>query len=107
MRTASRLAVLAASALGVLGVVAAPAGLALADESAQQTIDRLQSEGYTVNIDRLGTGPLSDCVVTNIRNPQQVTQWLPAVGTLGRGNDRTVLVETVVSKSISVSLNCS
>ena len=84
MRTKWMLAVAAA---GVCGAIAAPAGLASADESPQELISRLQSEGYTVNIDRVGTAPLDQCVVTNVRNPQQVTQWVPYTGP-GRNGDR-------------------
>jgi hypothetical protein len=43
--------------------------------------------------------------VTNVRNPQQVTQWVPFNGP-GRDGDR-VLVQVVTSQSISVTLNCS
>jgi hypothetical protein len=98
-------ATLAAVAAGVFGVIAAPAGLASAEESAQEVINRLQSEGYTVNIDRVGTGPLSECVVTNVRNPQQVKQWVPYTGP-GRNGDN-FLIEVVTSQSISVTLDCS
>jgi hypothetical protein len=96
---------LAAVVAGVCGALAAPAGLASADESPGDLISRLQGEGYTVNIDRVGTAPLDQCVVTNVRNPKQVTQWVPYTGP-GRGGDR-VLVEVVTSQSISVTLNCS
>jgi hypothetical protein len=96
---------LAAVIAGVCGVLAAPAGLASAEESPQDLINRLQSEGYTVNIDRVGTAPLNQCVVTGVRNPQQVTQWVPYSGP-GRNGDRA-LVQVVTSQSISVSLNCS
>ena len=102
MRTKWMLAALVAA---VCGAIAAPAGLASAEETAQQVISRLQSEGYTVNIDRIGTAPLDQCVVTNVRNPQQVTQWVPYNGP-GRDGDR-VLVQVVTSQSISVTLNCS
>ena len=95
----------AAVAAGVCGAIAAPAGLASA-ETPQELISRLQSEGYTVNIDRIGTAPLDQCVVTNVRNPQQVTQWVPYTGP-GRGGRDRVLVQVVVSQSISVTLNCS
>jgi len=95
---------LAAVVAGVCGVIAAPAGLASAEESPQEVINRLQGEGYTVNIDRVGSGPLNKCVVTNVRNPQQVTQWVPYVGPGGDGN---ALVLQVVSQSISVTLDCS
>jgi len=96
---------LAAVVAGLCGALAAPAGLASAEETAQETISRLQSEGYTVNIDRVGTGPLSQCVVTNVRNPQQVKQWVPYTGPGKDGN--RVLVQVVTSQTISVSLNCS
>ena len=102
MRTKLMLAALVA---GACGAMAAPAGLASAEETAQQVISRLQSEGYTVNVDRIGTAPLDQCVVTNVRNPQQVTQWVPYNGP-GRDGDR-VLVQVVTSQSISVTLNCS
>ena len=96
---------LAAVAAGVCGAIAVPAGLASAEETAQQVISRLQSEGYTVNVDRIGTGPMDQCVVTNVRNPQQVKQWLPYSGP-GKDGDR-VLVQVVTSQTISVTLNCS
>ncbi|MDT5246766.1 MAG: hypothetical protein QOD36_4142, partial [Mycobacterium sp.] len=102
MRTKLMFAALVAC---VCGAVAAPAGVASADESPGALISRLQGEGYTVNVDRVGTAPLDQCVVTNVRNPQQVTQWVPYNGP-GRGGDR-VLVQVVTSQSISVTLNCS
>jgi hypothetical protein len=97
---------LAAVVAGVCGAIAAPAGLASAEESAQQVISRLQSEGYTVNIDRVGSASLDKCVVTNVRNPKQVTQWVPYTGPGRNGRDR-VLVQVVTSQSISVTLDCS
>jgi hypothetical protein len=98
---------LAAIVAGACGAIAAPAGLASAEESAQQVISRLQSEGYTVNIDRVGTAPLNECVVTNVRNPQQFTQWVPYTGPGGRGDGDRALVLVVTSQSISVTLDCS
>ncbi len=98
---------LAAVVAGVCGAIAAPAGLASAEESPGQLISRLQGEGYTVNIDRVGTAPLDQCTVTNVRNPQQVTQWVPYTGP-GRGRDGDrALVQVVTSQSISVTLDCS
>lgn len=96
----------AAAAAGA--VVAGPAAAAWADQSAQETINQLQQQGYTVNIDRIGTGPMSQCVVTSVRNPQTVTQWVPYVGpTLGRGDRGNILVPVITSQTISVSLDCS
>jgi len=101
---------LAATAAGVCAALAVPAGLASADEpggeSAQATISRLQDEGYTVNIDRIGTAPMSECVVTNVRNPNQVTQWVPYIGPGGNNHDRALVLD-VVSQSISVTLDCT
>ncbi|WP_026356995.1 hypothetical protein [Mycobacterium sp. 141] len=99
---------LGAVASAVIGLVCASAGLASADETAQQVISRLQSQGYTVNIDRVGTAPIDQCVVTSVRNPQQVTQWVPYTGP-GRGNsngNNRMLVQVVTSQTVSVSLNC-
>ena len=101
MRTKLALVALAA---GACGVIAAPAAIASA-ETAQEAISRLESEGYTVNIDRIGTAPLDKCAVTSIRNPQQVTQWVPYSGPGARGE--RVLVQVVTSQTISVSLDCS
>jgi len=101
MRRYATLAAIAAAC----GVLAGPAGAAWADESAQDTIARLQKDGYSVTVDKIGTGPMSSCVVTSVRNPQTVTQWVPYVGpSLGRNS--TFLVPVVTSQSISVSLNC-
>jgi hypothetical protein len=103
MRT--KLTLTAAVVVGVCAAIAAPAGFAAA-ETAQETISKLQSEGYTVNIDKIGTAPLDQCTVTSVRNPQTVSQLVPYIGP-GRGNDRTALVPAIVSQTISVSLNCS
>lgn len=102
MRTRG-IAVVAALAATVL----APAGTAWADQSAQDTINDFQRQGYTVTLDKIGTAPISQCIVTGIRNPHTVTQWMPYVGP-GLGSvDGTFLVPVVTSKSISVSLDCT
>jgi hypothetical protein len=88
-----------------MGVVVAPAGAATAKPArggnAYQTIGQLESAGYTVVIDRVGSAPIGECFVTNVRNPQQVTQTIP----VGNGKDRE-FITVVVSRSITVSLNC-
>ena len=102
MRTRSkRIAAVAGAALTLI----APAGFASAD-TAQETIDRLQSQGYVVTIDKIGTAPISECTVTSVRNPQQTSQLVPFVGPgLGRNNNSILLPQT--TKTISVSLDCS
>jgi hypothetical protein len=94
-----------AAAAGVCGAMITSAGLASADEqqSASEVISDLQSQGYTVTIDKIGTAPLDDCVVTSVRNPQQFTQLKPLLG----GNNDGVLFPQIISQPISVSLNCS
>ena len=98
---------LAAAIVGACASLIAP-GIASAEESAQATIKRLQDEGYTVNIDRSGSAPMSECVVTNVRNPKKVQQWVPYIGPgrNGFGGDRALVLETV-SQSISVTLDCN
>lgn len=120
MRIAYALAVVAALA------VAAPVAIASADDdednynSAIVTIGNLEAQGYTVNVDRVGSAPLEDCVVTDIRNPQEVTRWVRVGDDNGGwhgdddehgwswlGNNNSELVEVVVKRTITVSLNCS
>jgi hypothetical protein len=99
---------LAAVVVGACASLITP-GIASADDrSAQQVISDLQSQGYTVNIDRTGSAPLSECVVTNVRNPKTVQQWVPYIGPgrNGFGGDRALVLETV-SQSISVTLDCN
>lgn len=102
MRAALTLAA-AAFATGV--VVAAPAGVAAADNSAQNTINYWEQQGYQVNIDRVGSGPINECVVTSVRNPNTITR-LVRVG--GRNDDApSYLVPVIVSRTVQVSLDCS
>jgi hypothetical protein len=94
-----------AAVVTAAGVVLVPVGVATAQPTAHgnaaQTIGQLQAEGYNVIVDRVGSGPLNQCIVTSVRNPQTVTQTFRT----GKGDDRE-LVTVVVSRSINVSLNC-
>lgn len=101
MRRAARVA----AATAAFSLLVAPAGAAWAEQSAQDTINDLQRQGYTVQIDKIGTGPLSSCVVTGVRNPQTMTQWVPYVGP-GLGREGRILIPVVTSQTISVSLVC-
>ncbi|MBX7433547.1 hypothetical protein JDV09_15705 [Mycobacterium sp. Y57] len=87
-----------------------------------EVIEQLELAGYTVNIDRIGSAPIQECVVTGVRNPQQVTAPVLIVdgpghrgghhggghhdGPFDRRGDLDV-VEVVVHQSISVSLDCT
>ena len=98
--------ILAAAAAGFCGALVAPAGLASAQESATDVISRLQSQGYTVTLDKIGSAPIDQCVVTSVRNPQTTSQLVPYVGP-GLGGDSRILVPQVTSQTVSVSLNCT
>ena len=61
-----------------------------------------------MNIDRVGSAPIDDCVVTGVRNPQTVTDYVRVYD--GRNKDGSIdldVVPVITSKSISVSLNCT
>lgn len=94
----------AAGALAAGGVLAAPAGAASADASAQNTINYWQQQGYQVNIDRVGSAPLEDCVVTGVRNPNTITRL---VRQNSRGPGPSYLVPVIVSKTVQISLYCA
>src|SRR3984893_3670741 len=94
-----------AATVAAAAVVLAPAGVAAGSPAqggnAYATIGQLEREGYNVIVDRLGSAPLNQCFVTSVRNPQTQTRtfWV------GQGKDRE-LVTVVVSRPITVSLNC-
>jgi hypothetical protein len=67
------------------------------------TIGQLEAQGFDVRVDRIGSAPIKQCEVTDVRNPQEQTK-LVRVG--GRG-DRDRFVEVVVNRTITVSLDCS
>ncbi|MGV0642192.1 hypothetical protein [Mycolicibacterium sp. XJ879] len=94
-----------AAMVAAAGVMLAPATAAVAQPvapgNAQRTIGELEASGYDVVIDRVGSAPIERCIVTSVRNPQEVTQTY----VVGKGKDRE-LVTVVVSRSITVSLNC-
>ena len=85
-------------------MLAAPAGLASADQGAQNTITYWEQQGYQVNIDRVGSGPLQSCVVTSVRNPNTQTQL---VREGGRDNRPSFLVPVIISRTVQLSLYCA
>ncbi len=73
----------------------------MADTGAAGTIAQLQSEGYTVTITRVGTGPLDQCNVTDVRNPNTTTYT-------NRSHEGAGGVNTItISKTIDVTLDCT
>jgi hypothetical protein len=100
MRTALLInAAIAAAAVGVLALPAIPADAA---ESAIVTIGELEAQGFDVKLDRIGSAPLDQCVVTNVRNARERTE---IVRVDGAGRDRVIPI--VVARTVTVSLNCS
>jgi hypothetical protein len=92
---------LIALAAGACGLILAPAGLASAAESADLTIATLEAQGVDVKVNRIGSAPLNQCVVTDIRNPRERTELRPVIG-----GDRG-FVPVVVDRNITVTVNCS
>lgn len=99
--------------IGAVTLLALSAVLALSpiasadDQTAQQTINDLQSQGYTVKIDRIGTGSMDGCVVTSVRNPHEFIQWMPLVGPVLGTDAGNVLIPVTTSKTVNVSLVCN
>ncbi|WP_448386285.1 hypothetical protein [Mycolicibacterium sp. XJ1904] len=95
-----------AATAAAAGAILVTAGVAAAQPvqpgDAPRTIAELEDQGYDVVIDRVGSGPINECIVTSVRNPQEVTQTFA----VGKGEDRE-FITVVVSRSITVSLNCS
>src|ERR1700712_3649179 len=58
----------------MLSVLFAPAGPAGAVTNAQATLDGLEAQGYDLTIDRIGSGPMDECIVTSVRNPNTITR---------------------------------
>jgi hypothetical protein len=100
MRTASIIpTAITAAVVALLGLPAIPASAA---DSAIVTIGQLEAQGFDVRIDRIGSGPLDQCVVTNVRNPRERTEIIRVDGS---GRDRVIPV--VVARTVTVSLDCS
>ena len=83
----------------IAGVVACAAATA-ATADAQTTINYWEQQGYQVNVDRVGSGPINECVVTSVRNPNTITR-IVRVG--GRNNGPSYLVPVIVSRTVQVS----
>ena len=99
--------VLAVAALA-LGLLCAPGGLAAAEESNPvEVIEQLESQGFTVRVDRIGSAPIADCIVTEVGNPQQVVQNNVVIGGTRSGGVIIGSEPVVIRQPISVSLDCS
>ncbi|WP_102143076.1 hypothetical protein [Mycobacterium hubeiense] len=73
---------------------AAPAG----PDSAQDTVNRLESNGYKVILNKVGTAPLEQCTVSAVRPGREVTEF--------RQNRRDQTVERVLYTTVYVDASC-
>ena len=78
-------------------MIVASSGVASA-ESAALTVAQLEAQGFDVKVNRIGSAPLDECIVTDIRNPREETRLVR------RGDD---LIPVVVARRISVTIDCS
>jgi hypothetical protein len=91
-------AVLASAAFALAGVAnAAPAGPGPVD----QTVTQLQSDGYQVIVNKVGTEALSTCTIGAVRPGQTYSRT--DSGAPGAQDD---LVTTVTEKTVYVDLAC-
>jgi hypothetical protein len=99
-----------AGGLVAVGVMLSPTGVASAEPvagNAYATIGQLEAAGYDVNIDRVGSAPLDQCIVSSVRNPQDITRTIRVDdGRDKNGKRKFDYVTVVVRRTISVTLNC-
>ncbi|ALR13600.1 hypothetical protein [Mycobacteroides saopaulense] len=69
------LAALAAMAVASLTFTAQASAAAGSGSSAAETVDRLQAQGYTVQLNGIADAPLSQCVVTGIEGLRGATSF--------------------------------
>jgi hypothetical protein len=104
MRTASIITAAASiAAAAAIGTLALPPISANAADSAIVTIGQLKAQGFDVRVDRVGSAPLSQCDVTDVRNPQERTEFVR----VDRFSGRDRVVPIVVARTVTVSLDCS
>jgi hypothetical protein len=72
----SALAAVALSGLAAAALGLASPGVAMPsnDGSAQDTVNRLETQGFKVIVNKVGTGPLGECTATAVRPGQDITQ---------------------------------
>ncbi|UUO02837.1 hypothetical protein M4D79_06040 [Mycolicibacterium novocastrense] len=80
------------------GAILTPAAIASAAESAELTIATLEAQGFDVKVNRIGSAPLDECVVTDVRNARERTELVR------RGDD---LIQVVAQRTITVTADCS
>ncbi|CDO08555.1 hypothetical protein C1S82_27475 [Mycolicibacterium cosmeticum] len=92
---ATAAALFTAAVAASASAAAAPSG----PSNAQDTVNSLRAQGYSVILSRTGTAPLTQCLVHAIRPGQEVTRS----DSSGPGDTFTTVV---VSKSIYLDIEC-
>lgn len=93
-------AVMVSGAAAAIIGLAAPADAApTGPGNAQQTINELQSQGYTVVVNRIGSAPLDRATVVAVRPGQTYSRT--DTGVPGAGND---IYTTVTDKTVYVDV---
>jgi len=94
------LATIALSGLAAFMIAAAqPAGAAPGGpDSVQDTVTRLESNGYKVILNKVGTAPLEQCTVRGVRPGRDVTEF--------RQNRRDQTVERILYTTVYVDASC-
>jgi len=83
-------AAVSALAAAVIGLAAPAAAAPTGPGDAQQTIDVLRAQGYTVILNRIGTAPLEQADVVAVRPGQTYSRT--DTGLPGAGNDISTIV---------------
>ena len=83
-------ATIAGAAAAVIGLAAPAAAAPTGRGNAQQTINELQAQGYTVIVNRTGTAPLDQSTVVAVRPGQTYSRT--DTGLPGAGNDIYTIV---------------
>jgi hypothetical protein len=92
-------AAVAGAAAAIIGLAAPADAAPTGPGDAQQTISELQAQGYTVIVNRIGTGPLDQATVVALRPGQTYSRT--DTGVPGAGND---IVTTVTGKTVYVDV---
>ncbi len=89
---------IAIAALGLAGAAnAAPSG----STTASQTVNNLEAQGFRVIVNKIGTAPLEQCVVSSVRPGQTYSRMdSGAPGAMGD------IVTTVTARTVYVDLAC-
>ncbi|WP_240431332.1 hypothetical protein [Mycobacterium kyogaense] len=103
IRTTVTAGLLASGAMLALAVPsqAAPTSDANAGGNAVATINQLKASGADVRVNRIGSAPLDECVVTNVNSISSPPQIIPV------NRDDINVFTTFPQPKVTVTLNCS